>query len=141
MIGSNLVELFWRYSVATPRKSGGCHCGDVQFTFQPPRELIRCNCSICHMVGYLHLIVPESEFTLSTDAKALGSYRFNTGEANHLFCMRCGVKSFYYPRSHPGHVSINARCVDGTQLRKLPIVEFDGRNWESEIDDLRERTR
>ena len=138
MIGSNLVELFWRYSVTRPRESGGCHCGDVQFTFKPPRELIRCNCSMCHMVG-THLIVPESD-TLG-EVRALGSYRFNTGEANHFILHAMRYQIIHYPRSHPGHVSINARCVEGTMLSDLPIIEFDGRNWERQIDDLRERTR
>ena len=41
---------------------GGCHCGAVAFEVEAPRRVTasECNCSICRMSGYLHLIVPRS---------------------------------------------------------------------------------
>jgi hypothetical protein len=41
-------------------KSGGCHCGAVRYEVLAPEEIEakECNCSICRMTGYLHLIVP-----------------------------------------------------------------------------------
>ena len=53
------------------------------------------------MSGFQHLIVPGSRFRLLAGADALTEYTFNTGVARHLFCRRCGVKSFYVPRSNP----------------------------------------
>ena len=43
---------------------GGCHCGDVVFEVAAPARLRvqECNCSICRMTGFLHLIVPASCF-------------------------------------------------------------------------------
>src|SRR5207248_4961179 len=40
---------------------GGCHCGAVAFEVDAPARLTasECNCSICRMSGYLHLIVPR----------------------------------------------------------------------------------
>jgi hypothetical protein len=81
------------------------------------------------MTGFLHVLVPHRRFELVTGRDSLSSYRFGTGTAEHLFCRRCGVKSFYQPRSHPEAWSINANCFD--QLVELAIEQFDGRNWEA----------
>src|SRR5579872_1758689 len=95
-------------------RAGGCHCGAVRFEAAlPPRpEAQACNCSICAMTGFIHLIVPAARFRLLSGADELVSYRFNTGTAEHLFCRTCGLKSFYRPRSNPDGWSVNARCLD-----------------------------
>jgi len=80
------------------------------------------------MTGFLHIMVPHGDFTLEQGGGALTSYRFGTGAAEHLFCSRCGVKSFYQPRSHPHAWSVNANCLD--EPLDLAIEQFDGRNWE-----------
>ena len=118
---------------------GGCHCGAVRFEVQAedPLEATECNCSVCRMTGFLHLIVPRDEFQLLQGEEALAEYRFNTGTARHLFCRRCGIKSFYVPRSHPDGYSVNARCLDEVDLESLRVTNFDGRNWERNIDRLR----
>jgi hypothetical protein len=110
--------------------SGGCHCGAVRFEAEmtdPPVPALDCNCSICSMTGFLHIIVPHQKFELLSGRDALVSYRFGTGAAEHLFCGRCGVKSFYQPRSHPDSWSINANCLD--KAVELEIETFDGRDW------------
>jgi hypothetical protein len=110
---------------------GGCHCTAVRFEAEitgPPLPALDCNCSICAMTGFLHIIIPHRAFELVAGRDSLASYRFGTGAAEHLFCRNCGVKSFYQPRSHPGSWSINAHCLDETV--ELAIQRFDGRNWE-----------
>jgi len=112
--------------------SGGCHCGAVRFSARmsgPPVSALDCNCSICSMTGYLHVMVPHDDFELLAGRETLASYRFGTGAAEHLFCSICGVKSFYQPRSHPDAWSVNAKCLD--QPVELEIERFDGRHWES----------
>ena len=112
---------------------GGCHCGAVRFSVRagPDLEVLECNCSICRMSGYLHLIVGAGDFTLLSGEDSLQEYRFNTGTARHLFCRRCGIKSFYVPRSHPDGYSVNARCLDEGSYRMLSIRPYDGRHWEA----------
>jgi len=112
---------------------GGCHCGTVAFEVDAPSRLVvhECNCSICAMTGYLHLIVPASRFRLLSGADELTTYTFNTGAARHLFCRRCGIKSFYVPRSNPDGWSVNARCLDRATVESIGIEPFDGRNWEA----------
>ena len=111
---------------------GGCHCGAVRFAAKmpvPPVPALDCNCSICRMTGFLHIVVPHADFQLETGSEALVTYRFGTGAAEHLFCGRCGVKSFYQPRSHPDAWTVNATCLD--EPVELMVDLFDGANWEA----------
>lgn len=117
---------------------GGCHCGAVRFEVEAPAilEVIECNCSICSMTGYLHLIVPRSRFRLLRGTDHLTTYTFNTRVAQHYFCKTCGIKSFYVPRSHPDGYSVNVRCLDPTTIEKIVVTSFDGRNWERHAAEL-----
>jgi hypothetical protein len=110
---------------------GGCHCGAVRFEAEvagPPIAALDCNCSVCRMTGFMHIVVPHDRFELIAGRDALSSYRFGTGAAQHLFCRNCGIKSFYQPRSHPDAWSINANCLDHPV--ELAIERFEGANWE-----------
>jgi hypothetical protein len=113
-------------------KHGGCHCGAVRFEVlaSDAIEAKDCNCSICRMTGYLHLIVPEDRFRLLTGADALTTYTFNTGAGKHHFCSVCGIKSFYVPRSRPDGFSVNVRCLEEGAFREVTVKPFDGRHWE-----------
>ena len=111
---------------------GGCHCRAVRFRAElspEPVPALACNCSICTMTGFVHIIIPHGDFVLECGAEALTSYRFGTGAAEHRFCRHCGVKSFYQPRSHPEAWSINAHCLD--EAPALAVEAFDGRDWET----------
>jgi hypothetical protein len=119
-------------------KTGACHCGTVRFEAETDDCVVvdECNCSICAMTGFLHLIVPASRFRIVAGEASLSEYRFNTGVARHLFCSRCGVKPFYVPRSNPDGWSLNLRCMDRSQFRSIEIRPFDGRNWEENAGRL-----
>ena len=119
-------------------RSGGCHCGAVRFEAKLPARVTAqsCNCSICAMTGFVHVIVPESRFRILQGADKIATYTFNTGIAKHLFCSVCGVKSFYRPRSNPDGWSVNARCLDRPQDLDIRIEPFDGKNWEAHAADL-----
>jgi hypothetical protein len=112
---------------------GGCHCGAVRFEVEAPAriEALECNCTICSMTGFLHLIVPRARFRLLGDPAALREYTFNTGVARHLFCGTCGIKSYYVPRSNPDGIDVNVRCLERDTIEALNVAPFDGRNWES----------
>ena len=112
---------------------GGCHCGAVSFEVDAPARLAvsDCNCSICRLSGYLHLIVPRERFRLLKGADSLTEYTFNTGTARHLFCRHCGVKSFYVPRSNPDGYSVNARCLERATIEHLDIEPFDDNDREA----------
>jgi hypothetical protein len=120
--------------------SGGCHCGRVRFEVLAPAliDVADCDCSMCKMSGYLHLIVPKERFKLLRGADAIITYTFNTGVAKHVFCATCGVKSFYTPRSHPQGISVNARCIDPGSVESMTILPFDGQDWDRGRAEYRE---
>jgi hypothetical protein len=118
--------------------TGGCHCGAVRFEAEiPPRcDVHICNCSICRMCGFEHLIVPASAFRLISGRKELREYQFESKTARHLFCSKCGLKSFYVPRSNPDGYSLNIRCMELPREITMNRMEFDGRNWSANASRL-----
>lgn len=121
---------------------GSCHCGAVTFEVEAPEhiEAYDCNCSICTKSGFLHLIVPKSRFRLLSGGSSITSYRFNTGIAQHTFCMVCGIKPFYTPRSNPDGIDVNVHCLDMPPA-SLSVVPFDGQNWEQHAHALAHKSR
>jgi hypothetical protein len=120
---------------------GGCHCGAVRFNFKLERsiedtQILRCNCSMCEKLGFLHIIISKQEFELTSHWNQLNCYQFNTKVAKHYFCQTCGVKSFYQPRSHPDCWSVNARCVDKISNYELAIEDFNGKQWSDNISNI-----
>lgn len=123
--------------------SGGCHCGDVRFDADLPDPLTahQCNCSICAAAGFIGIIVPASRFRLLTDHDALLEYRFNSGVARHWFCRRCGIKSFYRPRSNPDGYNLNLNCLRLAPGHTVDVLPFDGQHWEQHAATLRNLSR
>ncbi len=119
--------------------SGQCHCGAIKFEIETSDDILvqECNCSMCTMTGFLHLIVPKSKFTLLQGQEAITTYTFNTGIAKHTFCKHCGVKPFYIPRSNPDGYSVNVRCLDRSQFKNITVEPFDGENWEQNAGSLK----
>ncbi|MBL4618542.1 MAG: GFA family protein [Marinicaulis sp.] len=124
--------------MTTVWKTGGCHCGAVKWEADVSDDVVadECNCSMCSMVGYYHVIVPASHFRLLMGEDHLTEYGFNTGVARHLFCKHCGVKSFYVPRSNPDGYSLNLRCMKKDQFTSIKTRPFDGQNWEANASKL-----
>jgi len=122
---------------------GSCHCGAVAFEVDAPASVrvSDCNCSICRMSGYLHLIVPQARFRLLRGVDSLTEYRFNTGVARHLFCTRCGVKSFYVPRSNPDGFSVNLRCIDQSTVVQVEVEPFDDSDREAATARIRDLSK
>lgn len=112
---------------------GGCHCGAIAFEVDAPARVTvsECNCSICRMSGFVHLIVPAARFRLVAGAESLTEYTFNTGAAKHRFCRICGIKSFYVPRSHPNGIDVNVRCLDRATIEAIEITPFDDNDREA----------
>lgn len=124
-----------------PDHKASCHCQKVQIFFEAPAEVpvTLCNCSICARAGYQHVFVAQEKATIMGDSNLI-TYTFGTHAAKHFFCQNCGVKPFYIPKSHPESYSVNFRCVDGDTLKISETIEFDGQNWDKNIDKLRSET-
>ena len=114
---------------------GGCHCGRVRFeVVGAPATVLICNCSVCTKKGYLHWIVPLADFRVLQGEAELTTYRFNTGVAQHHFCRVCGCAPYYIPRSDPDKIDVNVRCLDDFGSLAVDPKPFDGRNWDSAIE-------
>ena len=114
----------------TTTYTGGCHCGAVRYRVRAKLETaMTCNCSICSKTGTLLAFVPASEFELVSGREALTDYQFGKKRIHHLFCNRCGVRSFARGVSPDGAamVAVNVRCLDGVDLGAIPLQPFDGR--------------
>lgn len=102
---------------------GACHCGTVRFTVlltDGMRTARRCNCSYCRMRGAVAVSADLAGITVTAGESALTRYQFNTGQAQHYFCSRCGIYTFHQRRSNPQQYGVNAACLEG-----LSPFDFD----------------
>ncbi len=111
--------------------AGGCHCGAVRYQVTAAIDaVVSCNCSICSKTGTLLAFAPADAFRLERGEGDLTDYQFGKKRIHHLFCRRCGVKSFGRGTAPDGRpmVAINVRCLDGVDATALPVRAFDGRS-------------
>ncbi len=110
---------------------GGCHCGAVRYRVSLALErVIACNCSICSKTGTLLAFAPVTRFELVQGEDVLADYQFGKKRIHHLFCTRCGVRSFSRATGKDGQPSmaINVRCLDGVDVSTVPLKPFDGKS-------------
>lgn len=109
---------------------GSCHCGQVRYEVTVPLEkVISCNCSICQRKGTLLAFAPADQFRLLSGEDNLTDYTFNKRQIHHLFCKTCGVTAFAKAMAPDGKDTraINVRCLEGIDLSKLNVIEYNGR--------------
>ena len=113
---------------------GGCHCGNISFSFQGEdiTEGLRCNCSICKRKGALMspFMVALADIKMENKDDAmknrLGVYQFGDRKAKHYFCKNCGIYPFHETMRFPGQCRVNLGCVDGVDTFALAVKVFDG---------------
>ena len=106
-----------------------CHCGGVRFTVRLSdglRTARRCNCSYCRMRGAVAVSAQREDIAVTAGQALLIRYQFNTGQAQHFFCSRCGVYTFHQRRSNPLQYGVNAACLEGLSpfdFAEVPVSE------------------
>jgi hypothetical protein len=108
---------------------GSCHCGAVAYEVELELgKVIACNCSMCGKSGTLLAFVPVDKFELKSGEDSLTDYTFNKHAIIHNFCKKCGIKSFARGKKPDGTamVAINARCLEGVDVFKLDVQQYDG---------------
>ncbi|HEV2175180.1 MAG TPA: hypothetical protein VGR71_16525 [Nitrospira sp.] len=105
-----------------------CHCGDIRFVVDAElTDLHECNCSTCRRSGFIHWKVLAHAIRLITEKQRLSTYVWREISGGHHFCSRCGTAILR--TGYPGdRVSINARCIENTDIFELNVRRFDGRN-------------
>lgn len=102
-----------------------CHCGAVQFSLRLTdgvRTARRCNCSLCRMRGAVAVSANLSDITITQGEEVLTLYQFNTREAKHYFCSKCGIYTFHQRRSAPDQYGVNVACIEGMSPFDFPVV-------------------
>ena len=127
----NIFTTTMQAELTFSRHCGFMKCNVKHQSSSEPLRVLDCNCSICKKKGFLHYIVNESAFELSSpqSLQELSCYTFQTHVAKHYFCPKCGICTFYKPRSNPDGWSVNMRCVDSESVKYI-VESFDGQNWE-----------
>lgn len=95
---------------------GACHCRTVQFLVYLTDGLNtarRCNCSYCRMRGAIAVSAELRDIEILEGEEALTLYQFNTMEAKHYFCSKCGIYTHHQRRSSPTQFGINVACLEG----------------------------
>ena len=112
------------------KHAGSCHCGRIRFEAEGDIDQgLSCNCSICSRKGALLCFLPRPSFRLLTSEDAASTYTFNKHIIKHRFCPTCGIHTHGEGKDRSGNpiAAVNLRCVEKLDLKKLKIVEFDGR--------------
>jgi hypothetical protein len=120
---------------------GSCHCGSVRFEadIDLAEGTSKCNCSVCTKARFWKAIVKAGAFRLLQGKESLSDYQFGSNTIHHLFCSRCGVKSFGRGNLEElggDFYAINVACLDDAttkELAEVPVRYEDGRHnkWES----------
>jgi hypothetical protein len=111
---------------------GSCHCGAVRFQVRLTGGLgsaRRCNCSYCSMRGAVAVTAGLGDLEITAGEEWLTLYQFNTMQAKHYFCSKCGIYTHHQRRSNPDEYGVNAACLDGVSPFDFPEVPVnEGRN-------------
>src|SRR5262249_34971733 len=111
---------------------GGCHCGAVRFEagVDLAKGTFRCNCSICYKSRMWATAVPAADFKLLSGEGDLRDYQFGPKRLHHVFCTKCGVRSFWRgvdPQGTPMY-AVRVNCLEGVDPKALidaPVRYFN----------------
>jgi hypothetical protein len=108
---------------------GKCHCGAVQFEVELSdgfSTVRRCTCSYCRMRGAVAVSAALDGLRIVRGNDMLTSYRFNTGQAQHFFCSKCGIYTHHQRRSNPNQYGVNVACLEGVSpfdFAQVPVMD------------------
>lgn len=74
------------------------------------------------MRGAVAVSANLNDINVTQGKDALTLYQFNTGEAKHYFCAKCGIYTFHQRRSSPNQYGVNVACIEGMSPFDFDVV-------------------
>ncbi|PKS05512.1 hypothetical protein jhhlp_008202 [Lomentospora prolificans] len=126
-----------------------CHCGATAFKIAhkslesdsssspEPAPVVNCSCSICTVNGYLLIYVFKEQVRFIRGWDDLKAYEFASKTRKHKFCGVCGTSvaiDFLDLVPEGNVIGVNARVIQGLDLKKLNLMPLDGRAYQAEYN-------
>jgi hypothetical protein len=74
------------------------------------------------MRGAIAVSAALQEISITAGEEFLTLYQFNTMQAKHYFCSKCGIYTHHQRRSNPDQFGINAACLEGISPFDFEVV-------------------
>jgi hypothetical protein len=78
------------------------------------------------MRGAIAVSAALQDMDITSGKELLTLYQFNTMQAKHYFCSRCGIYTHHQRRSNLDQYGINAACLEGISpfdFAEVPVTE------------------
>jgi hypothetical protein len=78
------------------------------------------------MRGAVAVSAEHQDIEVVAGEQWLTLYQFNTLQAKHYFCSKCGIYTHHQRRSNPNQYGINAACLEGVSpfdFAEVPVNE------------------
>ena len=93
----------------------------------PPKELLRCNCSLCRKTGWIGCYYDPAEVRINAQGGVLDCYVQGDRTITLWYCSRCGSHTHWTPlTAAPDRMGINARMFSNAQWNDVPVRHVDG---------------
>jgi hypothetical protein len=79
------------------------------------------------MRGAIAVSALLQDIEITAGQEWLTLYQFNTMQAKHYFCSRCGIYTHHQRRSNPSQYGVNVACLEGVtpfDFGEVPV--YDG---------------
>ena len=125
---------------------GGCHCRAIRYELHWPNPgeparipARRCGCSYCTRIDGVWTSHPEASLTILLESGLSPKpYRFATGTADFLVCMRCGITPLVTCEIEGRlYAVVNVNTFDDSDEPAFALdvsdTDFEGENLEARL--------
>lgn len=106
-----------------------CHCDNVRIELPSiPKEVGKCNCSICSRYSALWAYYSPDEITISYAKEKTVFYIWGDKEVEFHRCSICGCVTHYIttPKCDEDMLAVNMRMAENDVLKGIFVRDIDG---------------